>query len=66
MASWPLMVMSAVIMCVGLTIPLTPLGTYLGFTQLPMLYYPLLAITLLCYVVLTQLVKTWLLRRMWI
>lgn len=66
MASWPLLVMSAVIMCVGLTIPLTPLGTYLGFTQLPMLYYPLLAITLLCYVVMTQLVKTWLLRRMWI
>ncbi len=65
-ASWPLMVMSAVIMCVGLAIPLTPLGTYLGFTQLPLLYYPLLALTLLCYVVLTQLVKMWLLRRQWI
>jgi Mg2+-importing ATPase len=66
MASWPLIVMSAVIMGVGLSIPLTPLGTYLGFTQLPMLYYPLLAITLVSYVVLTQVVMTRLLRRQWI
>ena len=66
LASWPLMVMSGVIMCVGLAIPLTPLGTYLGFTVLPLLYYPLLALTLLCYAVLTQLVKMWLLRRKWI
>ena len=66
MASWPLIVMSAVIMGFGLSIPLTPLGTYLGFTQLPMLYYPLLALTLVCYVVLTQIVKTWLLHRHWI
>ncbi len=66
LASWPLMVMSGVIMCVGLAIPLTPLGTYLGFTKLPLLYFPLLALTLLCYVILTQLVKMWLLRRKWI
>jgi Mg2+-importing ATPase len=30
------------------------------------LYWPLLALTLLSYVVLTQLVKTWLLRMKWI
>ena len=64
--SWPLMVMSVAIMSIGLAIPLTPLGDYLGFTALPGLYYPLLALTLLCYVVLTQLVKTWLLRKRWI
>jgi Mg2+-importing ATPase len=33
---------------------------------LPPLYWPLLALTLLSYVLLTQLVKMWLLRRRWI
>jgi P-type Mg2+ transporter len=64
--SWPLMVMSVIIMAVGIAIPFTPVGDYLGFTALPPLYWPLLALTLLCYVLLTQLVKTWLLRRKWI
>jgi Mg2+-importing ATPase len=31
-----------------------------------MLYWPLLAATLLCYVLLTQGAKMWLLRRKWI
>ena len=65
-SSWPLLVMSVCIMATGIAIPFTPLGTYLGFTALPPLYWPLLALTLLCYVVLTQLVKMWLLRRHWI
>jgi Mg2+-importing ATPase len=42
------------------------LGRYLGFRALPPLYWPLLIVTLLCYVLLTQGVKTWLLRRGWI
>jgi Mg2+-importing ATPase len=65
-ASWPLLVMSGVIMAVGIALPFTPVGSYLGFTPLPPLYWPLLGITLVCYVLLTQLVKTWLLRRKWI
>lgn len=35
----------------------------LGFVPLPPLYWLLLLITLLCYVVLTELVKTWFCRR---
>jgi Mg2+-importing ATPase len=65
-ASWPLRVTSSVIMALGIAIPLTPLGEYLGFMPLPPLYWPLLAISLLCYVVLTQVVKMWLLRKQWI
>ena len=65
-SSWPLMVMSICIMVTGIAIPFTRLGSYLGFTALPPLYWPLLALTLLCYVVLTQLVKMWLWRRKWI
>src|SRR4029079_13659511 len=58
-ASWPLLVMSALIMAIGIAIPYSPLGDYLGFTPLPVLYWPLLALSLLCYVVLTQVVKMW-------
>ena len=64
--SWPLMVMSAVVMAVGIAIPFTPVGVYLGFTRLPPLYWPLLAVSLACYVVLTQGVKMWLLRMKWV
>jgi Mg2+-importing ATPase len=64
--SWPLMVMSVCIMAVGIALPFTPLGAYLGFTALPPLYWPLLGLTLLCYVLLTQGVKTWLVRHEWI
>lgn len=65
-SSWPVLVMTLVTVAVGVAIPFSPLGDYLGFTSLPLLYWPLLALTLLCYVVLTQLVKMWLLQRKWI
>lgn len=65
-ASWPLLVMSAVIMIVGIAIPFTAVGGYFGFTPLPLQYWPILGLTLVCYVVLTQLVKTWLLQKKWI
>ena len=65
-ASWPVMVMTAVIMSVGVVISLTPIGHYFGFTPPPPLYWPLLLLILACYMVLTQAVKTWLIRRRWI
>lgn len=61
-----LMGTSALIMAVGVALPATELGNYLGFTALPPLYWPYIAATLLSYVLLTQLVKAWLLRRGWI
>jgi Mg2+-importing ATPase len=64
--SWPLMMMSSVIMAIGVAIPFSPLGRSLGFTPLPPLYWPLLAVSLVCYAVLTQTVKMWLLRKQWI
>ena len=65
-ASWPLAVMSAIVVGIGIGLPYSPLGQYLGFSPLPLLFWPLLAVTLLGYAVLTQSVKTWLLRRNWI
>lgn len=65
-ASMSLMVTTAGIMLAGLWLPSSPLGPALGFTHLPHRYWPLLALTLLAYVVLTQGVKTWLHHRRWI
>jgi Mg2+-importing ATPase len=61
-----LMATSAAIMVIGVSLPFSPLGRYLGFTALPLRYFSYLALTLTCYVVLTQSVKTWLLRRSFI
>jgi Mg2+-importing ATPase len=65
-ASLPLVVTSTLIMIFGMYLPYSPLAESLGFTALPTLYWPLLLATLLCYVVLTQIVKVVLLRRAWI
>jgi len=61
-----MLLMSLFIMIVGVAIPESPLADYLGFTRLPGLYWPLLALTLACYVLLTQGVKMWLLHKRWI
>ncbi len=65
-ASWPLTVTTAVIMGIGMVLPLTPLGEAIGLTGLPWRYWPILVLTLLCYALLTQLIKKWLLRKGWI
>ena len=62
-ASWPLIATSLIIVAVGAWLTVSPLAGTLGFVPLPALYWLLLAIMLLCYVVLTQLVKTWFIRR---
>ncbi|HMD89118.1 MAG TPA: magnesium-translocating P-type ATPase [Anaerolineaceae bacterium] len=58
-ASWPLIGTSLIIVAVGAWLTVSPLANTLGFVTLPPLYWLLLAVMLLCYVVLTQLVKTW-------
>lgn len=65
-ASWPVIVTTTVIMMVGMWLPFSPIATALGFKPLPTLYWPLVALTLMCYVFLTQGVKVWLLRKAWI
>jgi Mg2+-importing ATPase len=53
-------------MMVGIWLPVSPLGPALGFTPLPDLYWPLLVLTLIGYMLLTQAVKTLLFRKGWI
>ena len=65
-ASWPLIATTVSVMAIGLWLPVSPFAPALGFVALPALYWPILAATLLSYVLLTQLVKVILLRRQWI
>ena len=62
-ASWPMIVTSIIIVAVGAWLTVSPLADTLGFVPLAPLYWLLLASMLLCYVVLTQLVKTWFYRK---
>jgi Mg2+-importing ATPase len=65
-ASWQLTMTTLLIMAIGAFLPYSPLATALGFVPLPPLYWLLLLLTLLCYVGLTQIVKTWLIRKSWV
>lgn len=62
-ASWPLIITSVIIVAVGAWLTVSPLADTLGFVTLPALYWLLLAIMLVAYVVLTQVVKTWFYRK---
>jgi Mg2+-importing ATPase len=53
-------------MTLGMWLPYSPAASALGFTRLPLLYWPLLMLTLLAYLCLTQITKVWLLRKHWI
>src|SRR4030095_13654310 len=65
-ASWQLTITTVAIMAVAAWLPFSPVAPALGFTALPPLYWPILLATLLSYVVLTQAVKMWLIRKAWL
>ena len=62
-ASWSLIISSLIIVSVGAWLTVSPLANTLGFVALPPGYWLMLVVMLLCYVLLTQLVKTWFYRR---
>jgi len=65
-ASVPLTLTTLFVMAFGIWLPYSPVGPSLGFAHLPGLYWPILGLTLLAYVSLTQAVKVLLLRKRWI
>jgi len=65
-ASWLLTVTTLSIMAVGAWLPYSPIASSLGLVHLPSMYWPILMLTLLSYMGLTQTIKFWLLRRSWI
>jgi len=62
-ASGPLIATSLIIVSVGCWLTVSPLANTLGFVPLPPLYWLLLGAMMLGYVVLTQAVKVWFVRR---
>jgi Mg2+-importing ATPase len=58
-----LILTSIIIVAVGAWLTVSPLATTLGFVALPALYWLILAVMLVCYVLLTQVVKTWFYRK---
>jgi Mg2+-importing ATPase len=58
-ASWPLIASSLIIISVAAWLTVSPLAATLGLVALPPTYWLLLAGMLLCYMTLTQLVKSW-------
>lgn len=62
-ASWPLIISSILIVSTAAWLTVSPFAETLGFVALPPLYWLLLAIMLIAYVFLTQLVKTWFVRK---
>jgi Mg2+-importing ATPase len=65
-ASWQLTMTTVAVMGVGAWLPFSPVAQFLGFVPLPWQFWPFLAVTLVCYVTLTQIIKTWLIRKSWV
>jgi Mg2+-importing ATPase len=62
-ASRALTFTSVLIVAIGAYLPYSPLAKWLGFVPLPPLYWALLLGMLVIYVLLTQVVKTWFVRK---
>ena len=62
-ASMALMLTTLTIMVVGIFIVTSKIGHMLGFVPLPLLYWPAVVLILIFYVVTTQVVKTWYIKK---
>jgi len=62
-AATPVLLLTTIIMGVGLYLPYSSVGSAVGLAHLPAAFFPWLVLTLLSYAALTQVIKTWYLRR---
>ncbi|EMN3699733.1 TPA: magnesium-translocating P-type ATPase [Acinetobacter baumannii] len=62
-AATPLLIMTAVIMCIGIFLPMGPLASYLKLKALPLSYFLYLPLILVAYMCVTQWVKKIYIRR---
>jgi Mg2+-importing ATPase len=62
-ASAPLLAATAVIVAIGIFIPMGPLASYFKLQRLPVAYFPFLAIVVVGYMALTQAMKRFYTRR---
>lgn len=52
-----LLLTSIVVVCLAVALPLLPWSAYVGFVPLPSWFYGVLALLVLCYLVIVQIVK---------
>ncbi|WP_127958340.1 magnesium-translocating P-type ATPase [Serratia microhaemolytica] len=62
-AALPVLLTTGIIMAIGIYIPFSPLGAWVGLQPLPWQYFPWLVATLVSYCVVAQLMKTFYIRR---
>ena len=62
-ASLPLTITGVVICLIGVALPFLPIGSWFGFVPLPGQYWLFLVVILGAYMLLTQTVKAWMIRR---
>jgi P-type Mg2+ transporter len=62
-AAWPVVLLTVLIMACGVWLPFSPLASALKLEPLPLGYFPWLAVILVAYCVLTQLLKRLYIRR---
>ncbi len=62
-ASLPMLLITATVMGIGMYLPFSPIASSLGFVALPSVYFLWLAGILTCYCILTQLIKTWFIKK---
>lgn len=62
-ATWPLTLTTLAVMAIGIWVPFSPIGHYAKMSALPFSYFGWLFVTILCYAILTQIVKAWFVRR---
>ena len=59
----PVLLLTSVIMGVGIYLPFSTLGSAVSLVRVPAAFFAWLVVTLLAYGALTQVVKTWYIRR---
>jgi Mg2+-importing ATPase len=62
-ATAPVVALTSVIMLIAIAIPFSPLATSFKMVALPMSFFPWILAILVTYCVLTQLVKTWFIKK---
>ncbi|MCL6524725.1 MAG: magnesium-translocating P-type ATPase [Thermoflavifilum sp.] len=62
-AAWPVILLTLTIMAIGIWIPFSSFGQAIGLQPLPGVYFIYLFLILVSYCVLTQLIKTWYIRK---
>jgi Mg2+-importing ATPase len=62
-ATAPVVALTSVIMLIAIAIPFSPLATSFKMVALPISFFPWLLAILVCYCVLTQLVKVWFIKK---